>query len=452
MSNINFPSGFIFGTSTSSFQIEGAVKDGNRGESIWDVFSHRKGKIKTGETAETACGHYHRYSEDISLMKDMGLSAYRGSIAWTRIFPDGWGQLNQEGLDHYSRLTDLLLEAGITPYWNLFHWDLPLKLQQEMKGFQSRDIVPIFGDYAETVVKTLGDRVANWITLNEPWEFAGLGHFLGEHAPGIKSTKAFFKVIHHQLMAHGEAVKRIRAHCPDSNVGIAVSITPVHPLSTSAKDIKATKLANQFMNHITLQPILTGVYPAELFKKARLLLPKITDEDMSLINTPIDFVGVNNYQREFGMHRWWVPFFNFWITGSEGGQRKDIDGAEYTAMGWEIYPESMYEAISLVRSHNKDQKIMITETGIGLEDKLTGTEVRDDLRIKYLEKVFSQIKKAIDEGADIDGVFVWSLMDNFEWAEGYRPRFGLIHIDYKTMKRTPKASAHWYKKIIGENK
>jgi len=448
---IKLPDNFIFGTAAASFQIEGSVSADGKGPSIWDAFTHRKGTIKTGENADTACDHYKRYRQDIGLMKELGLEAYRGSIAWPRILPEGDGRINEAGLDFYDRMTDTLLEAGITPYWTLFHWDLPLALQKRFRGFQSREIVPLFGDYVETVVNRLGDRAKNWITLNEPWEFAGMGHLMGAHAPGIKNPGAFFRVMHHQLLAHGEAARRIRSISPDAEVGITVSLTPVHPKTDRKKDIQAASVANEFMNHITLQPLLTGTYPEELFRRAGFLKPKIRTGDMKSICQPVDFLGVNNYQREWASHKWYVPFFRFWITGAEGKQRKDkIKGAEYTAMGWEVYPESMYESIQMVRQHKPDQRILVTETGLAREDAPTDGKVADMQRIRFLEKMMYQIHRSRKDGARVDGIFPWSFMDNFEWAEGFRPRFGLVYVDYKTQKRIPKESAKWYSRVIRE--
>ena len=302
MSEKQFPENFIFGAATAALQIEGSPTAGGKGPSTWDKFSHTKGKIRKGHVPDRACEHFTRYKEDISLMKELGLDAYRFSISWPRIYPDGEGTVNQEGLDFYSRLTDSLLEAGITPYATLFHWDLPLALQKKYGGFQNRKTVHLFADYTETVVKTLGDRIKNWITINEPWEFAAMGHLLGEHAPGIRSPRAFFRVMHHVLLAHGLGMERIRALSPAAEAGITVSMTPAHPLTDSPKDQWAAKMANQFMNHITLGPLYKKEYPELLYRRMRLFTPKIEAGDMDIIATPTDFIGLNNYQREFAMY------------------------------------------------------------------------------------------------------------------------------------------------------
>ena len=453
MNDFNFPKDFIFGAATAAHQIEGAVSEDGKGPSIWDTFSSKPGKIKTGEAASVSCNHYNLYREDVRLMAGLGLDAYRGSISWPRVLPEGRGRVNDKGLDFYSRLTDELLSAGITPYYTLFHWDLPERLQRAHKGFQSRETVGRFCDYTEAVVGKLGDRVKNWITVNEPWEYSGLGHLLGEHAPGKKSPWAFFSVMHNLLLAHGEAVPIIRSSCPGAEVGITVSITPVHPETEKPKDVLAAGLGNEFLNHITLGPLLNGKYPERLFKRSRLFLPDIKDPDLDIISRPIDFIGINNYQREWAVYKRFIPFFNFWITGTEGKDRKNIiEDAEYTEMGWEVYPDSISESIDMVRAYG-DIPIIITENGAAFEDRVSSDGlVHDERRTSYLKNYLRKVSDSLSSGADIRGYFVWSLMDNFEWAEGFRPRFGIVHVDYDTGKRTVKDSGRWYSELISETK
>ena len=448
MSQCIFPKNFVFGAAASAFQIEGAVIEDGRGPTIWDVFSHKEGKTLKNAHADVACDHYHKYKEDVALMKQLNLQAYRGSIAWSRIYPEGKGRVNQKGLDFYKRLTDELLKKDITPYYTLFHWDLPLALQKEFGGFQSRKIVDAFGDYVDTVVGALGDRVSNWMTVNEPFEYAGMGHLLGNFAPGKKNPWLYFRAMHNYLLSHGEAVQRIRSRYPESNIGLAVSLTPIHPAKDDPKTIKAAKLANQFLNDITLSPLFKAEYPRELYKKVRMFMPKIYPGDMEKITTPIDFFGINNYQREFATYNRFFPLLHFDVSGV-GERREDlyVDGAEYTHIGWEVYPKSIRESIEMVQGYT-DTPIYITENGAAFKDELTERGVYDDRRINFIKECLKEINTAMQNGAPVKGYFVWSVMDVFEWSGGYKPTFGLIYHDRKNNKRTIKDSGYWYAKVI----
>ncbi len=453
MNNLQFNREFIFGAATAAFQIEGAVSEDGKGESIWDRFTRKKGKIRNGDTADTACGHYHRYPEDIALMKELSLDAYRFSIAWTRIMPEGTGRVNQAGIDFYNKLVDALLEAGITPCITLFHWDLPLALQKKHRGFQNRDMVNFFGDYVETVVRALGDRGTNWITINEPWEYAAFGHFLGYHAPGKKSLWAYFSVMHNLLRAHGRGMEVIKSIAPESRAGITVSMTPVHPATDSEKDRWSAMVANEFMNHITLAPLYKGHYPETLWKRMRLFTPKIHHGDMDLIQTPADFLGVNLYSREHAMYRWYIPFLNTWVTGEDVPDREFTrDGREYSTMGWEVYPDVMYESLKLVQDEYGNPPVIITENGAPYTDTVENGRVHDDRRIRFMKDYIGRAHDAFREGADLRGYFYWTLMDNFEWAEGLSKRFGLIHVDFETQERVIKDSGYWYRDLIRSNK
>ena len=313
----SFPSGFIFGASTSAFQIEGALDTDGRGPSIWDEFAKRPGAVRGGyPAAARACEHYRLWKEDVALVKRLGLGAYRFSISWPRVLPSGRGKPNPKGLDFYSRLVDELLENGIAPFPTLFHWDLPLALQSEIGGFASRDIVPIFADYAALVARRLGDRVQNWITVNEPFEFACFGHLLGSHAPGRKSPRAFLHAMHHVLLSHGEAVRVIRKEVPKAAVGPALSWTPVHPETDSAADAAAARRAEAFMNRITFDPILTGAYPEEVSRRLVLRLP-VRDGDLERIAEPVDFIGLNYYSRERARANPFMPFIRATVSGKD---------------------------------------------------------------------------------------------------------------------------------------
>ena len=448
-----FGKDFIFGAATAAFQIEGAWNADGKGPSIWDAFAHTKGKIKTGETADVACDHYNRFRDDISIMRELGLDAYRASISWPRILPEGAGAVNQQGVDFYSRLTDALLEAGITPWYTLFHWDLPLALQKKLGGFKSRDIAGIFGDYVEVVVRALGDRVRNWITINEPFEFTFFGHVLGAMAPGLKNPLAFFPVMHNILLAHGGAVQRIRALSPKSSVGITLSQTPVVPASPGERDKRATEVADAFLNHIDLSPILKGCYPTLLVRHARALFPRIFPGDMESISRPVDFIGINYYSRERARHAWYIPFLHTWVTGKDAAPGEFVqDGVQHTAMGWEVYPEGLYSIAMMMKKEYGNPPVFITENGAAFADRLEGNEVHDPKRTAFLLGYLGALSRAVQDGADVRGYFLWSLMDNFEWAEGTRPRFGIVYVDYPSQRRVIKDSGRFYARLIRGSK
>ena len=443
-----FPRDFVFGAATSAYQIEGGWSADGNGPSIWDEFTRRKGSIKTGENGDVACDHYRLWEQDIHIMKELGLRAYRGSISWPRVMPEGRGRVNQSGLDFYSRLTDGLLDAGIEPYYTLFHWDLPLALQRR-GGFRNRDMASYFADFSETVARSLGDRVHRWITVNEPWEFAFFGHFLGTHAPGISRPWAFFSVVHNMLRAHGAAVERIRALFPRSEIGITLSFTPIFPATDSRRDAWSARMANEFMNAITLSPILKGKYPDLLWRRARVLFPRIGQDDMALISSQVSFIGINYYSRERAMHRWFVPFLHTWVTGKDSGVGESVvDGVQRTAMGWEVWPEGFNHILGIIRNEYGNPPVYITENGAAFTDAVTDGKVHDEKRIAFLRENLIALRRAMDEGSDIRGYFVWSLMDNFEWAEGTRPRFGIVHVDFRTLERTIKDSGWWYRDLI----
>ena len=450
---LQFPKDFIFGSATSSFQVEGAWNADGKGPSIWDEFTREKGKIRNGERADTACDHYHRYPEDIALMKRLGLQAYRYSVSWPRIYPEGTGTLNPKGMDFYNRLTDAVVEAGITPLITLFHWDLPLALQKRYKGFENRDMADVFAEYCAAVVRSLGDRAKRWITVNEPFEYAAFGHFLGYHAPGKKSLGAYFRVMHNLLRGHGMAMRAIRSECPDAEAGITVSVTPVHPATESAKDAWSAGVANDFMNHITLSPLLKGRYPEALRKRMRLFFPKIREGDMDLIKTPADFTGINLYSREKAMHKWYIPFLRTWTTGQDVPDSEyEKDGRQFSSMGWEVYPDAMYETLKMMQDDYGNPPVYITENGGPFTDRVVDGTVADPKRIRYMQDYLEKVRLAIGEGADVRAYFYWSLLDNFEWAEGFSKRFGLIHVDHETQERIIKASGLWYRDLIHAQK
>ncbi len=444
---------FIFGASTSAYQIEGATKVDGRGASIWDEFTQKKGKIAGGHTGEIACDHYHRYPSDIKIMQQLNLDAYRFSISWPRILPQGEGSINQAGLDFYKKLIDNLLEAGIRPFVTLFHWDMPAALYHSKGGFRHRDVSKIFADYVEVVVKNLGDQVKDWITINEPFEHAALGHFIGSHAPGHHSLGDFLKVMHHQLMGHGAAMERIRHFSPKAKAGITLSLTPIRPATNSNKDQWAAKLGNQLLSYIALDPLYKKSYPDLIQKQLRWFWPKVEPGDMDLIGQKTDFVGINHYNCEYASYRWYIPFLKSWFSGTKvASSESERNGRRYTSMGWEVYPPGMAEVLRWLREDYGNPSVFITENGAAFDDTVKAGKISDNKRIDYLKDYLQEVANAKKSGSQVKGYFVWSLLDNFEWAAGYNKRFGLVYVDYQNQNRIIKESGHWYASLIQQLK
>jgi beta-glucosidase len=440
---LTFPPQFYWGTATASYQIEGGWNEDGKGESIWDTFSHTQGKIRDGSTGDVACDHYHRWKEDVALMKEIGCNAYRFSISWPRVIPKGKGKVNPLGLSFYDRLVDALLEANITPFITLYHWDLPQALQDE-GGWANRDTAYYFAEYASVVAHKLGDRVKHWITHNEPWVVSWIGYGWGEHAPGIRNEKVAIQVSHHLLLSHGLAVEVLKDISPDSEVGITLNLSPIHPASDSEEDKLAAWRQDGFLNRWFLDPIFRGHYPPDIIELYSANAPKVLPGDMAIISRRIDFLGINYYSR--GIVR-----FNP-KAGPLQAEGVAPEGAEFTEMGWEIYPPGIYEIIMRIWKDYQPKKIYITENGAAFADEIASDGgVHDQKRIDYLREHFIQAHKAIEEGANLCGYFIWSLMDNFEWAHGFTKRFGIVYTDYPTQRRIMKDSALWYKKVIEEN-
>lgn len=440
---LTFPLQFYWGTATASYQIEGGWNEDGKGESIWDTFSHTPGKIRDGSTGDVACDHYHRWKEDVALMKEIGCNAYRFSISWPRVIPKGKGKVNPLGLSFYDRLVDALLEANITPFITLYHWDLPQALQDE-GGWANRDTAYYFAEYASVIAHKLGDRVKHWITHNEPWVVAWIGYGWGEHAPGIRNEKVAIQVSHHLLLSHGLAVEVLRDISPDSEVGITLNLSPIHPASDSEEDKLAASRQDGFLNRWFLDPVFRGHYPPDILELFSANAPKVMPGDMAIIARRVDFVGINYYSR--GIVR-----FNP-KAGPLQAEGVAPEGAEFTEMGWEIYPPGIYEIIMRVWKDYHPKKIYITENGAAFADEIAPDGgVHDPKRIDYLREHFIQAHRAIEEGANLCGYFIWTLMDNFEWAHGFTKRFGIVYTDYPTQRRIMKDSALWYKNVIKEN-
>jgi beta-glucosidase len=440
---LTFPPEFIWGAATSAYQIEGAPDADGKGRSIWDVYAHTPGKTYQGAHGDTAAGHYHRWREDIALMQALGLQAYRFSVSWPRILPAGSGEFNPKGLDFYDRLIDGLLAAGIQPVVTLYHWDLPQALQ-EAGGWTNRALAQHFADYAAVLARRFGDRVGYWITHNEPWVIAIIGHLTGQVAPGLQDLTATVHAVHHLLLSHGLAVQAIRANLPrPAPVGIALNLSPVYPASDSAEDTAAAHLFDGVLNRLFLQPVFKGEYPHDLVDKFEPYFPAIEPGDLPIIAAPLDFLGVNYYTRAVIQHDPGDPLLSF--------RQIHPPGNEYSQM-WEIYPEGLYELLMRLHRDYPGQQIFITENGICVADAADlDRRVRDRRRIEYLSAHLAQAHRAIQHGAPVFGYLVWSLMDNFEWSFGYRMRFGLIHIDFDTQERVIKDSGFWFRDVIRRN-
>jgi beta-glucosidase len=449
---LRFPPDFRWGAATAAFQIEGAVAEDGRTPSIWDTFADIPGRIERGDRADIATGHYHRYAADVALIQEIGLSTYRFSVSWPRVRPGGGAVDNERGLAFYDRLVDELLAAGVEPAATLYHWDLPQHLE-DAGGWTNRDTAARFGDYAAAVAARLGDRVGTWFTLNEPWCSAFLGYGSGNHAPGRIDPRGGLVATHHLLLAHGLAAQALRAHAPTGQVSIAVNAGTVRPITDRPADIDAARRIDGLLNRIYLDPLLRGRYPADVVEDTR----DITDwsfvhsADMATICQPLDVLGVNYYQPDLvGAGTTRVPSTPY--PGCEDIAFHQTAGP-LTDMGWSVDPTGLRDL--LVRTHRDytnatgSLPLMVTENGAAYDDRVGPDGAVDDPeRIGYLRQHLAAVHEALTAGVDVRGYFVWSLLDNFEWAYGLSKRFGLIHVDYHTLHRTLKTSAHWYRRVI----
>jgi beta-glucosidase len=431
-----FPESFLWGVATAAYQIEGAWDADGKGESIWDRFSHTPGKIEDGSTGDVACDHYHRFPEDIALMHQLGLQAYRFSISWPRVLPAGRGRVNPPGLAFYDRLVDGLLEAGIQPFLTLYHWDLPYALYQA-GGWVSRDTCHLFADYAALMAKRLGDRVKYWTTLNEPWVVAMMGYKSGEHAPGLQDAETAYQVTHHLLVAHALALQAMRAINPALQLGIVLSQWAVDPASDDPADVAAARKLWDRGERIYLDALFKAHYPwqtSEMFIDAE---PAIKAGDMALIAQKLDYLGLNYYSR---------------TVVSAQGIINPIPGSEYTEMGWEVCAPALRRLLNQLHCEYRLPPIYITENGAAFQDEISPDgSIHDLRRLDYIRQHLIQTRLAMQDGVDVRGYFAWSLTDNFEWAYGFTKRFGLIHVDYDTQKRAIKDSGAWYARVIASN-
>jgi beta-glucosidase len=443
----DFPADFRWGVSTSSFQIEGAGREDGKGESIWDRFCSEPGRIRDGSNALVACDHYHRWPQDLDMAQRLGVNAYRFSVAWPRILPNGTsgrGAVNEAGLAFYDRLVDGMLARGLDPWCTLYHWDLPQALQ-EQGGWVLRDTVGAFLEYTDIVTRRLGDRVKHWITHNEPWCSCMMSYWEGVHAPGGKSLADAMQACHHVLLSHGQAVPLIRKNSPGAQVGITLSLHPITAASDSAEDLAAAQRHDGLRNRWFLDPLFGRGYPADTLELLGDAAPRMQPGDLDAIAAPTDFLGVNYYFPERVGND---------PDGSHGPMRARLvekDGIERTGFGWEVSPQGLVDLLTRIQRDYHPAVIQLTENGSTFEDVLTPDgHVHDAERLSYLQRHLAALKAAVDAGVPVKGYFAWSLLDNFEWAEGYLRRFGLAHVDYATQQRTLKDSGLWYGRFLNE--
>ncbi|MDX3095428.1 GH1 family beta-glucosidase [Streptomyces sp. ME19-03-3] len=460
----SFPQGFIWGAATAAYQVEGAAAEDGRTPSIWDTFSHTPGKVRNGDTGDIAADHYHLYRDDVALMKDLGLGAYRFSVSWSRVQPTGRGPAVEKGLDFYRRLTDELLEAGITPVATLYHWDLPQELE-DAGGWPARDTAYRFAEYADIMARALGDRVGVWTTLNEPWCSAFLGYGSGVHAPGRTDPAATLRAAHHLNLGHGLAIGALRAALPASaQTSITLNLHQVRPLTDRAEDVDAARRIDAVGNRVFTGPILDGAYPEDLRQDTAHIVDwdsLVHDGDLAEISRPIDVLGVNYYSPTVVS----LPADGAGNTNNDGHGASDHSpwtGSEHiafhlandnvTAMNWAIDPKGLHTLLTDLAKSHPELPLMVTENGAAFDDYISPEGVvNDPQRIAYLHGHLDAVRQAIADGADVRGYFLWSLLDNFEWSYGYSKRFGTVYVDYSTQRRIPKASAHWYSDVIRKN-
>ena len=436
-----FGEDFLWGVSTAAFQIEGAHDSDGKGSSIWDVFTSQKGKIKNGHHALTACDFYNSYQNDINLIKELNIPNFRFSISWTRIMPTGIHPVNQAGIDYYNKIIDSLLASGIEPWVTLYHWDLPHALEVK-GGWTNRESVSWFSAYVEVCAQYFGDRVKNWMVINEPSVFTGAGYFLGIHAPGKKGITNYLKAMHHVTLATAAGAKILRNKIPDANIGTTFSCTHIEPATESSKDIEAAKRVDTLLNRTFIEPILGLGYPQKDLPVLKKLNNYILEDDLDNLHFDFDFIGLQCYTREVVKSAILIPYIGAELVSAA---KRNVIATE---MGWEVYPPALYHVLKKFNEYKGIKKIIITENGAAFPDTVTNGKVFDIKRTHYIQDHLEQILKAKEEGLNVEGYFVWSLTDNFEWAEGYNARFGLIHVDFETQKRTIKNSGLWFKDFL----
>ncbi len=437
----DFGDNFSWGVSTAAYQIEGAHNVHGKGLSIWDSFSQKRKKIAGNHNGNTACDFYNRYTQDILLLHKMNIPHYRFSISWSRILPHGTGAINNKGIDFYNQVIDLCLELNITPWITLYHWDLPDILQQK-GGWVNREIIHWFGYYVDCCINRFGDRVKHWMVLNEPMVFTGAGYFLGVHAPGKKGLSNFLAAAHHAALCQAEGGRIIKTLRTDCKVGTTFSYSHIEPKSERDKDIGAAIKVDALLNRLFIEPLLGLSYPTKELKILQRIERYMHPGDEGKLAFDMDFVGLQNYTREVVGYAPLMPFVKAKII------KADKRNAERTLMNWEVYPQSIYHSLKRINNYPGIKEILITENGAAFKDELVNENVHDPKRVNFLIDHLAQVLRAKNEGVKVTGYFVWTLMDNFEWAEGFHPRFGLVYVDFETQQRTVKASGKWYGNFI----
>lgn len=437
-----FGENFHFGVSTAAYQIEGAHDADGKGPSIWDVFTTNKGKILNGDNGSIACDFYSRYPEDLRLLKQLNIPNFRFSIAWSRILPQGFGKVNQKGIDFYNRVIDTCLELGVQPWVTLYHWDLPQALEAK-GGWTNREIVAHFFDFSTLCAKFFGDRIKYWMVMNEPTVFTGAGYFFGIHAPGRRGMKNFLPAVHHAALSIAEGGRALRSALPSgTEIGSTFSCSYVEPYSTKSRDERAARRVDALLNRLFIEPSLGMGYPVQELPALKKIEKYFVKGDEEKLKFDFDFVGLQNYTREIVKHSFFVPYLGAKLVAAE---KRKVD---VTAMKWEVYPPAIYQMIKQFDRYPGIRKIIVTENGAAFPDSVVDGEINDVRRIDYLERHLLEVLRAKNEGCKVEGYFVWTLTDNFEWAEGYGPRFGLVHVDFVTQKRTIKNSGYRFANFL----
>lgn len=436
-----FGGNFKWGVSTAAFQIEGASDADGKGLSIWDAFTAKNGKILSGHKADIACDFYNNYKNDIDLVKKLNIPNFRFSISWTRVLPNGTGEVNQAGIDYYNHVIDYCIAQGVEPWVTVYHWDLP-QLLEDKGGWTNRNVVDWFIGFTAVCAKYFGDRVKYWMVMNEPSVFSGAGYFFGIHAPGRTGLKNFLPAIHHVILSMVTGARKLRELLPDAEIGTTFSCSHIEPRSNSKRDVKAAHVADALVNRLFIEPILGLGYPINDIPVLKGLEKFFRPGDEQNMHFDFDFIGLQNYTREIVRYSFFTPYINASLVKAKD---RDVD---ITAMGWEVYPPAIYHILKKFNAYPQIKKILITENGAAFPDEAINDQVEDPKRAKYLKDHLQQILKAKQEGCRVEGYFVWTLTDNFEWAEGYHPRFGLVYVDFDTQKRIIKSSGRWYANFL----
>ncbi len=445
LTKADFGPNFKWGVATASYQIEGAWQEDGKGLSVWDTFAHEKKKIKTGENADVTCDFYHRYASDLELLKSLNFKVFRFSLSWPRLLPEGTGKINQKGTDFYNRVIDKCLELGLEPWPTLYHWDLPQALEDK-GGWTNRDVVDWFSEYTHLATKSFGDRVKNWMVLNEPFAFTTLGYMLGWHAPGKKGLKHYLPAVHHTALVQAEGGRIVRENVRDANVGTTFSVSYAVPKSDAEKHQRAAKRFDALMNRVFIEPALGMGYPTDTLPFLKKIEAKYAKPgDMERMKFDFDFIGIQNYYSVTVKKSFTTPVV--WAN-EHSAKKREVPADQITDMGWEVTPDGIRQILKQFAAYPGVKRMIVTENGAAFPDKVENGLVHDSLRLKFYADYLEKVLQAKREGAPVEGYFCWSFLDNFEWAEGFRPRFGLVHVDYETQQRTIKDSGRWFQAFL----